>query len=98
MMKHICGEPLKWDDKVWNLSGVSNDNMATLNNLDPNTPKKDSKPQNNTVYIPEFNRLSKNLDENKKYPLFFHVQGSAWLKQNLNNLNSGCNYKFLRKV
>lgn len=26
-----------------------------------------------------------NLDENKKYPLFFHVQGSAWMKQNLNN-------------
>ena len=26
-----------------------------------------------------------NLDENKKYPLFFHVQGSAWMKQKLNN-------------
>ena len=25
------------------------------------------------------------LEENKKYPLFFHVQGSAWMKQNLNN-------------
>lgn len=25
------------------------------------------------------------LDENKKYPLFFHVQGSAWMKQNLNS-------------
>ena len=49
---------LKWDDKVWNLSGVSSNNMPTLNNLDPNTPKIDSKPQNNTVYIPEFERLS----------------------------------------
>jgi acetyl esterase/lipase len=25
------------------------------------------------------------LDKNKKYPLFFHVQGSAWKKQNLNS-------------
>ena len=25
------------------------------------------------------------LEENKKYPLFFHVQGSAWMKQNLNS-------------
>ncbi|MBE6054779.1 MAG: alpha/beta hydrolase [Clostridium sartagoforme] len=24
-----------------------------------------------------------NLEENKKYPLFMHVQGSAWMKQNL---------------
>lgn len=25
------------------------------------------------------------LDETKKYPLYFHVQGSAWMKQDLNN-------------
>lgn len=25
------------------------------------------------------------LEEHKKYPLFFHVQGSAWMKQNLND-------------
>lgn len=25
------------------------------------------------------------FEENKKYPLFFHVQGSAWMKQNLND-------------
>ncbi|PJI09089.1 MULTISPECIES: alpha/beta hydrolase [Clostridium] len=30
------------------------------------------------VYPDEFN-------ENRKYPLFFHVQGSAWMKQNLNS-------------
>lgn len=26
-----------------------------------------------------------NLEENKKYPLFMHVQGSAWMKQNLSD-------------
>lgn len=26
-----------------------------------------------------------NLDVNRKYPLFFHIQGSAWMKQNLNS-------------
>ena len=25
------------------------------------------------------------LGETKKYPLYFHVQGSAWMKQDLNN-------------
>ena len=59
---------LGWDETVWNLSGATGDNMPTLNNLDPTNQTSSSKPENSTVYIPEFERISKlsQYDSNKE--------------------------------
>ncbi|HBC2029586.1 TPA: hypothetical protein I9Z65_001471 [Clostridium perfringens] len=50
---------LKWDSEVWNLTGATGDNMPVLKNeLNQNNQKPSVKPENDNVYIPNFERIS----------------------------------------
>lgn len=65
-------DTLNWDEEVWNLTGVTGENMPSLNNADPNNEEESVKPQNDTVYIPEFERISKLESYNSDKEIAYH--------------------------
>lgn len=65
-------DELNWDTTVWSLAGATGDKMPALKNSDPRNVYEEAKPQNDTVYIPNFERISKLDSYDSKKEIAYH--------------------------
>lgn len=63
---------LKWDENIWNLNGATGDKMPSLNNADPTNQKPGTQPQNDNLYIPNFQRISQLKDYDGSREIAYH--------------------------